>query len=79
MTRRELYAEQRGLMLGTICGITATCIAGAAVVLGLRATSLETIAYLMRVVGCALLVLGLVGGGAWVTWRALAWARGGSR
>lgn len=78
MTRRELYAGQRGLMLGTICGVFATCAAGAGVTLALRALTEETL-YLALVGGLIVAGIALSAAAAWVTWRALAWARGGSR
>jgi hypothetical protein len=79
MTRAEISAERRGLTIGTICGVFATLTAGSALVLVLRVVPLDALVYLVRVLGFVLVAVGFTAGAAWVTWRALSWARGGGR
>jgi hypothetical protein len=66
-------------MLGVICGVIATCIGGAVVVMVASAVERDTMVYLLRVGGSALLGLCLFACGAWAVQHARAWARGEKR
>lgn len=70
MTRARDYGEHLAFASGLVTGVLGTaCLT----------MQFDALVYLLRVAGVALLAVGLAAGAVWVTWTALAWARGGRR